>query len=142
MKFRNIKISKYQTGVAALPTILILGGIITELAIAAIIGGYLLINLELGNRLSEEAFSAAKSGVEDALLKIVRDRSFNNNFSLAVGNNSATVTICKDICVGVGKYKITAAGQAQSRHRQLEAIVVVDDTTGGVALESLTEVPL
>lgn len=131
-----------NAGIAALPTILLLGGLIVEIAIAATLSAFLFVNTEFGIRLSNDAFVAAQSGMHDALMKIVRDKNFNSSFTLVVGNNSVDVAVCKDICLGIGKDKITALGKAQARRRQLEASVNVNSLTGEVRLEYLKEVSL
>mgnify|MGYP001619744987 CR=1 FL=1 len=52
MKSKMSKVKCQKSGIAALPMILMLGGFIAEIAIAATLGAYLLINSEFGTRLS------------------------------------------------------------------------------------------
>ncbi|MBI4991747.1 MAG: hypothetical protein HZB99_00825 [Candidatus Harrisonbacteria bacterium] len=134
-------------GVAALPTVLLLGGLIMEIMIAATLSSYLLVSSEFGIRLGSRALFAARSGIQDALIRVVRDKNFtSSSYTLPVGNYSVEVSVCKDlpepICVGDGKHKITAVGTAENRSRKLEAIVSVDSATGEARLQSLKEVEL
>ena len=133
-----------RRGVAALPTILMIGGITVEIIIALTATSYLFVESEFGSKLSSDAYFAASAGVQDAAMRIIRDKSFTQaTTTLSVGNYSADVSVCKDLpCAALGKHKILSVGKAQSRRRQLEAILNVDSITGEVRLESLKEVSL
>jgi len=141
MKFFKFK---KRSGIAALPAVLIIGGFVTEIVIVATVGSFLLVNSEYNIRLSSDALFAARSGINDAVLKIARDRSFTSaSYGLPLTNSSVDISVCKDApCTDVGKSKITSTGTVQNRSRRLEAVVVVDNYTGNVRLESLKEVSL
>ncbi len=140
--------------VAALPTILLIGGIIVEIGVAGAFVSYLLSQSGFGAKLSAEAFAAAQSGIDDAMLKIVRDKNFYTGpaapYTLTVGNRSAQVIVCKDLKTvssacgtsNIGKDEITSLGSALTKRRQLRAIVNVDDNTGEVKVESIQEIAL
>jgi len=127
-----------------LPTILILGGIAAEIIIAVIAASYIFAESEFGNKFSAEAMLAAKTGVQDAAIKIIRDKNFiQPATALTVGSAEAEVSVCKDPpCIASGKHKIISLGKSQLRRRKLEAILNVDALTGEVRLESLKEVSL
>jgi hypothetical protein len=136
-----------KKGIVALPTILLLGGLVTEIVIAATVGIFLFVTSEFGERLSAQALFAAQAGVQDALIKIVRDKTFTSSlYTINIGNNSVNVAVCKDLppptCAGSGKHKITVVGKAQTRNRKLEAITTVDTATGEVRMESYAETEL
>ncbi len=134
---------KNKKGVAALPLIIILGGLTAEIVLFVTTTSYVFVNSEFGIRLSADAFLAAKAGVQDAVIKIVRDKTFfSATTTLTVGNASADVSVCKDACVANGKHKVLSVGKAQTRRRGLEAILNVDSVTGEVKMESLTEVKI
>ncbi len=135
---------KTNGGVAALTTILMIGGIAVEIIIAVTATSYLFVQSEFGSKLSSDAFLVASAGVQDATMRIVRDKSFTQSTTtLSVGSYSADVSVCKDLpCAALGKHKILSVGKAQSRRRQLEAILNVDSATGEVRLESLKELSL
>lgn len=151
MKTRNFAVEK--KGAVTLPVVLLIGGLIMEMAIAGAFLAYFLGQSGFGTKLSAEAFAAAQSGIEDAKLKIVRDKNFtvsSNSYDLTVGNRSAEVTVCKNFrtvssacdTAMSGKYEITSLGSALTKRRQLRAIFYVDDLTGEVKLESLEEIAL
>lgn len=130
---------KQNSGVAALPTVLLIGGLIVELGLAGVLIAYLLSQSSFGAKLSAEALAAASSGVEDATLKIVRDKSFSSpGYNLTVGNRSAYIVVCKDTCVS-GKYQVISTGSALAKKRKLEAIINVDGVSGEAIIESIQE---
>lgn len=139
-----------MAGVAALPTLLLVGGIVTIISISLTTSVYLYINSTQGANLSLRALSGAKSGAYDGLLKVVRNKSLSNiptedrSYTFSVGNQSAAVVICSETadCGGAGKFKVSSTGSALTRRKKIEAIVSVDSTTGLVKLESMTEVAL
>lgn len=138
---KNFSIS----GVAALPTLLLVGGIITVISISLTTTVYLYINSTQGANLALRALSVAKSGAYDGLMKIVRDKSLvSDNYIFTIGSQNANVVICRDSleCGGQNKFKITSVGSALTRRKKIEAIVSVDPLTGLVKLESMLEVAL
>ncbi|MDO8429960.1 MAG: hypothetical protein Q7S73_01165 [bacterium] len=141
------KLKSYQLpaekGIAALPSILMFGGLITGVAIAISSVAYLFINSQLGIKLSSEALLVAKAGIQDASMRVVRDKFFSSAlYTLTIGDNSVDITVCRDICVGVGKDQIISISKVRWARRKLEAIVEINSITGEVRLESLKELGL
>jgi len=128
---------------AALPAMLFIGGIIVEIGIAGAFISYYLSQSGFGIKMSAEALAAAEAGVQDALIKIIRNKDFTSSgYDLMVGNRSANVVVCKDTCAGTGKHKITSIGSALVKRRKIEAVVNVNNTTGEVKIESILEAAL
>jgi len=128
---------------AALPAMLFIGGIIVEIGIAGAFISYYLSQSGFGIKMSAEALAAAEAGVQDALIKIIRNKDFTSSgYDLTVGNRSANVVVCKDTCAGTGKHKITSIGSALVKRRKIEAVVNVNNTTGEVKIESILEAAL
>ena len=121
-----------------------LGFITMEIIIAVTAVSYVFTESEFSAKSSLDAYLAAEAGVQDAAMKIVWDKNFTSaTTTLTVGSFSAEVSVCKDLpCVAVGKHKIISIGKAQTKRRQLEAILNVDAVTGAVQLESLRELAL
>jgi len=133
-----------KRGIASLPAILLFGSILIEIGIAGAFLVYYLNNSVYGTRLTNEAIVIAQTGIDDALLRIVLDKTCPNatclaEYTLTIGRGTASVTICKDTCAGVGKDQITVIGRALTKQRQLIAIVSVDATTGLVTVDSLQD---
>lgn len=145
MNFRHYKLSTVN-GIAALPLVLMLGGLITEVTIALLVGNYLATQSEYGLRLNSQAFAAAASGIQDATERLIKDKTFSGSYTITFPDSTADVSVCvnaiEPLCVGLGKAQISSLGQAGTRNRSLIAVLSVDSTTGEVQLESVTEVAL
>lgn len=147
-----------ERGVASLVMVLVLGGLVVELALSAILLVTLLNDENFGIQLSARALAAAQSGISEGLLRIVRDKNFTVETPLPadfdVGSAVIkTLRICKDTvgnsadgpCGGagatsaIGRYEILSVGLAFTRKRQLVAVAAVDDVTGLVTVVSLDE---
>lgn len=138
---------KAANGVATLPVIILIGGVLIEIGIAGAFMAYFLSQSGFGIKLSEEALAVARAGIQDAEMKIVRDKNFvlcpsSDPCILNVGNNSTQIIVCKDTCAGTGKFEITSLGSAFTKRRQIRAILSVSSTTGEVELESEKEISL
>lgn len=142
---------KKNNGVAALPTMLLIGGIIAEIGIAGAFISYLYSQSSFGIRLSEEALSAAQSGIQDAIIKIIRNKDFSSaGYNLTINNKSANIIVCKDSrsasincdTLNSGKSEITSTGAALTKRKKLRAIVNVNSSTGEVKVESVNEIQL
>ncbi|MFA5083810.1 MAG: hypothetical protein WC475_00280 [Candidatus Paceibacterota bacterium] len=132
-----------QKGQAALPAVLLICGIITEIAIAGTLIAFILSSSGWGERLSSQALTAAKAGVEDAFLRITINKDFSDadGYTFSVGGRTVQVIVNKDpIGYPTGTDQIISLGTALSRQRKLEAIIVVDSATGQVSLKSTEEI--
>jgi hypothetical protein len=129
-------------GQAALPTVLLIGGVIIEIAIAGALVAYILSSSGWGERLSARALAAARAGIEDAFIKITINKNFNSpaGYDISIDNQTVTVTVIKDPGgYPTGTTKIISTGRALSRQRKLEGILVIQQETGKVDLKSLQE---
>ncbi|MCP6719977.1 MAG: hypothetical protein KJI72_01445 [Patescibacteria group bacterium] len=134
-------------GQIALPFILLISGIIIEITIAGSFVTYFLGTAGLGERLSLRASAAAHSGIRDAMIKITRDKEFGStpqNYNLTVGDDNTSVSAMRtvDNALNIYIYTISSTATAGSRQRKLVAILVVNQTTGYVQLQSLSEEPV
>lgn len=126
---------------------LLLGGVIIEIAIAVAFLAYYFNTTIFATRLTAEALAAAQAGVDDAIIRVVLnkncpDSSCPSPYTLTVNRATTDVTICKDTCAGVGKHEITSTGNSLNKKKKLRAVIQVDSTTGEVRTESITEVAL
>ncbi len=136
-----------RNGQIALPFILLVSGIIVEITIAGSFVTYFLSTSGLGERLSLRASAAAHSGIRDAMIKISRDKDYASapqNYELTVGDDTAAVSVSRtsDDPNNAYIYTITSTATASSRKRKLEATVIVNQTTGFIQLQSLSEEPV
>ena len=143
-----------ERGIAALPVILLITGIIMEIVIA---GGILAFSFSTGNYgtlLSTEALFGARAGTDDALYRVIKNNykpSYNLNVTAGTHTVSVDITIEKDppdlgqcsLSSGWGcRYRIISTGRVLFRARKLELILSVDPQTREIRKESLKEVEL
>lgn len=132
---------------AALPTILLIGGIVVEIGIALAFIIFFLGQSIFGVRASSDALAAARAGVQDATMQIVRNKEIGT-ISYAL-DSKTDVRICKNFInncatpvVTGNKYDVISTGKVLTKNRRLEAILDVNDFTGEVKIESIKEIPL
>jgi len=135
-------------GQITLPFVLLISGIIVEVAIAGSFVTYFLSTSGYGDRLAERASVAANSGIRDAMQRITNNKEFSSapcdspySYSISMENDSATVAVCRVTDVSSNKYvyTISSVGTAVSRQKKLVATFLADKTSGRVYLESTTE---
>mgnify|MGYP001572127276 FL=1 len=123
--------------------ILLIGGIIFEIGIAGLFINYFSGQSIFGAKMSAQALVVAYGGINDIVLKIIRDKNFpSGNYGFSASGGSVEINVCKDVCVGSGKYKITSLGTASQKKRKLETVLNVDSLTGEVKQEYLKEISL
>ena len=139
-------------GAATLPMVLLIGGLLAEMAIVIAFMAYFLAQSGFGVRLSDEALAAARAGIADAEMKIVRDNSFSSPspYSLDVGKYSAQIIVCKNSktvsnpCGTIegmnNKFEITSLGTALTKKRRLQVIINIDPNTNEAYVESEKEI--
>ncbi len=133
-----------------LPFVLLIGGIIVEVAIAGAFVTYFLSSSGYGERLSVRATAAAESGIRDAMMRITQNKEFvpdagQTSYSIYVSqdnNDFALVSVGRTTQSGVYRYTVTSLGTAVSRQRKFSAVVSVSAVTGRVELESIKEIPV
>lgn len=128
-------------GIAALPIILLVSVLIFEVAAA---GTFILfISQQTGSTLRRqvEALVSAEAGINDAVIRIVRDKTFSSvsPYIITVGSWEVSVKVEKDQ-PSVGKHRVTSTASAFSRGKTLQAILTVDATTGQVTADSIIEI--
>ena len=83
-------------------------------------------------QVGQEVLSVAESGVENALLRLLRDPSYAGE-TLVVGEGQAEITV-----TGTGVKTITAVGSVGTIQRTIQ--VVADTTTGVLSINSWQEI--
>lgn len=144
---------KNEQGVATLPTVLMIGGIIMELAVAGVVVGYAFTESGSGMRLSTEALFAARAGVDDAVYRIIRG-DYEPSYTVIVtgvagarSERKADIVIEKDPA-DLGScdilwgcyFRIRSTGRAVSRMRKMEAVLSVDSNTREIRVRYLKEI--
>jgi hypothetical protein len=138
---------KARQGFTTLPVVLILGGLIIEVAIAITFIFGLFSSTGFATRLSYGALIVAEAGLEDALGRAVVNKNCGGvasclaSYDLTVNTYTAAVSICKD-CDEVGKTRIESVGAVRGQRRKVKAIITVSAVTGKVDIDSIQEVTL
>ncbi|MDP2650656.1 MAG: hypothetical protein Q8P04_01000 [bacterium] len=132
-------------GAITLPIFLMITLIIFELAVAGVVAANALNNTFFGERLTAEAWQAARAGAGDAIMRVIRTCPLSNcattSYSLPVGSRStAQVTIARDPVSG--NITINSTGEAFTRKKKIEVILGVDQGSGRVRVQSFKEVAL
>lgn len=132
----------HQKGIALLPAVLMIGTIMVELGIALAFVIYLSNLSSYGTRLSQEALYAAKAGVNDAVLRTVRDKNFPSdysNYNIVIGRTSVAITVVKNI-PDTYQNTITAIATVLNRQKTVEAIISINSINGEVFIVSFDEI--
>lgn len=123
---------------------LLIGSIVIEIAVAIAFLTYYFNTINLASRLAAEALETARAGIDDAIIKVVRDKDCPNVACpspyqlLTATGRTANVTICKDTCVS-GRTQILSAATVLNRRRTVEALLIVDALTGQVTVDAIRE---
>lgn len=136
-----------EKGQIALPFVLLISGIIIEIVIAGAFVAYFASGSGYSARLQARAWAVAMSGVNDALMKIARNKEFaptevQYEFTLDADGAAVTASRTTDITGQYYLYTVTSLGSAGSRQKKLTATAVVHQVTGALQLQSLVDVPL
>ncbi|KKP85895.1 MAG: hypothetical protein UR88_C0004G0002 [Candidatus Nomurabacteria bacterium GW2011_GWA1_35_8] len=128
---------------SVLPVVLLIGGLIVEIGISGLFISYFLGSSGFGVKISEEALSSAKSGIDDAIIKIIRNKGsvISSPYNVNIGNNSAQISIMKDL-PSAGKYEIVSLGSAGLKRRKLTAVINVNNYDGEVKVEFMREIAI
>ena len=142
-------------GITALPLIILIGGIVLEIAITMALVAFYISESGSGARYSAEALSISQAGINDAMIKIIRNPSFNTGpsspYYLSFDNNrNAQIVVCKDYQTITNncdtytnnKTEITSLGTVFGKNRRLRANVNINPTNGEIRIESIKEIPL
>lgn len=135
-----------RNGVVALATVLLLGAVLSEIALAGIFVVYVSNNAGFGLRSSAAALAAAQSGIDDALLRLVRDKDYSSAsypLSIASGSSADVAVVPSSLCgssVNPKTVTITSVGNVGLQRRRLQGIVSVHCGIGEVRMVSLQEI--
>ncbi|MGC9046765.1 MAG: hypothetical protein ACP5IC_01450 [Minisyncoccia bacterium] len=134
---------KLNSGQAVLPLVLLIGTIILVVAVTGSISNLFGISSGQVESAGIQALNAAQSGVEDAFLRITRNKDLlvvnaqPLNYNLNINNSSVSVSITRPAST---YYQITSIGSNNFTIRKVLAIISVNTFTGKVSIQSTQEV--
>ncbi len=126
-------------GVAALPTILIITAIIFEIGVIIALSSYYINSSLYLSRANSAALFAAEAGINDAIARIARDRTFDasDSYTLPISAGiSADVVIERQTSTTT----ITATGRSGTVVKKIRAIVNINPSDFKTTLESWEEI--
>lgn len=146
-----------ESGIMALPTVILISGLVIEMLTALAFIVFYLLQSGAGSKNAFLALSAAQSGISDATMRIMRNKSDVDSagmpyaYALSLDNNrTAGLTICqgyKSVSANCdasnpGHYEITSLGRAGAANKRLRAYVNFNSATGAINTESIQEITL
>jgi len=131
----------FKKGFSLLPTVLVTSIIIAEVGIALSFVMYMASSASFASRLLQEAYLCAKSGVNDALLKTIRNKDFSaeSGYNLTLGRCGANIVVQKDV-PAQNATTVTVTATVLNRKKTLQAVISIDSDTGVATLYSLQEI--
>jgi len=130
---------KARKGVAALITVLSLGGLVMTISMGMTIISFWANQNIKSIRDSNKAFYAAQSGLQDTLIKLERNKGYNSNFNLSInGTNDVSVTMSNSSGLAIA----TSTATLFSVNKKLQSNFVIDATTGLITPTSTIELTL
>ncbi len=129
-----------RKGVAALITVLSLGGLIMTISLGMALISYWANQNIKSIRDSNKAFYAAQSGLQDALIKLERNKDYySSGFNLSInGTNDVLVTLSNSSGLAIA----TSTASLSSVQKRLEAKFDINTTTGLITPTSTTELTM
>ena len=139
MSFKFQVSGSKKKGIAALVTILSFGTLIFIVSLStAAVTFWGVKNID-SNQKSLKAYYAAYSGMQDALLKLERNKDFSGDFNLSINSTD-------DVSVSVsntsGQATITVTSVFGQINKKIQAVTDINSITGLIIPTSTTELTL
>lgn len=134
---------KRSKGAVSMFTILVLGMIALEVALVGLSSSFLSGEQGLGMRASHIALYAAHSGINDVLMRIVRNKAFvpsPNPYELSASGGSVSVQVSRTIPdAGHIQYVIVSTGSSGSKRIKITDTVLIDNSDGSLLSQYIQE---
>lgn len=116
-----------ESGIAALPTIVIIGVVVLLIAVALISSGLIENAISFGHYQSQQAYIAADLGAQDAIMRISRNKNFTSaGYAITAGSGTANISVS-----GTTSKTIISEGAYSNKTRRLQVVVNVGVCNGG-----------
>ena len=152
MNFKGHRIK----GISALPTVLLISGIILEVVVAGLAVARLSSRGLLGEQLSVEALKAAESGAHDAISRVNDyincpdsvtyndpDAKCPSLYSFIVNEDLPDRIACVSIgTISGGQMTVRSRGSALTRRKTVEVVLGIATTTATVEVQSFKEIEI
>lgn len=129
-------ISEPQKAIASIVTIITLGSLIFINSLATTIIVFYSNKNAQSVRNSLKAYYAGYSGLQDALLKLERNKDYSSSFNLSIYNSS---DVSVSFSPSTGQTTVTATSTISSVNKKLQSIIEINTTTGLITPTSTEE---
>ena len=126
---KRIKINiKKNNGQAALATMLVIGGLISLIALTLVVIISSYVSSSYGFQYSQRALAVANAGADDALIQLTRNKSFENQtgYTVNVLNDTATVQVIQNSPQS-GQATIISIANVLNYKSRVRVIVSIND---------------
>ena len=134
--FKNLK---FRKGIAALVTMLSLGTLIFIVSLSITVLTFWSIQNIGASHSGLKTYYAAYSGIQDALLKLERNKDFSGDFNLSINSTN-------DVSISVSntgdQATITVTSAYRQINKKLQTIVTIDTNTGLITPASTEELTM
>jgi len=138
-RIQNTEYRRARKGIAALITILSLGILIFIISLSTTILAFWGIkNMDVNKKILK-SYYAAYSGVQDALIKLERNKDFNSSFNLSI---NATNDVSVSVSNTDTQATITVTSALGQINKKIQTITDIDTTTGLITPTSTEELTL
>lgn len=133
----------WSTGQATLALVFLIGGIIVVIGVSLIYIVMSFITSGYGFQSSNRALAVAAAGVDDAIIKLIRNKDFSAAlpYDVPVGTYTARVSVAQNAPAS-GQATIVSTAAVAAYKRKIQAVVAVDPKTGQVKLVSWDQLAL
>ncbi len=135
-KYKNILIG--QSGLVAMPSIVILSIIMLTIGIAMSFSSFIQNNISYDNYISQRAYCTAEAGINDAIMKIARNKNYSANYSLLINSNAANIVFDTTV---LNQTKITSTSIIKNYTKKIQATLNVT-ANGKVTIASWNELAI
>lgn len=127
-----------------------------EIVLTLSLVSYLLLQSGAGSKFSAEALVYAQAGIDDAIIKSIRNNVFTSGITYQHTITidiirQASVVACKDFEItdnvcdvtksNPGKIQVISSGRSFNKNRRLQAFINVDQNSGEVKIGPVQEIP-
>ena len=138
LKFK-ISNLKFRIGVTALVTVLSIGTLIFIISLSTTILAFWSIKNVDATQKGLKAYYAAQSGVQDALIKLERNKDFTGNFNLSVNATNDVYVVVSSIS---GQATISSTSTLSQINKKIQTVADINATTGLIIPTSTVELTI
>lgn len=140
MKSETLSFSFFgRRGQVALTTVFLIGSFIILMALTLAFLSISIVTSGRSVQSSNQALSIASAGVEEAVLRVVRDTGFSGSFTVEVNGKTASVSVTNTSSTN-GLVTIISSSTVHFSQRAIQAVLSITSSTGQVNVVSSQQI--